>query len=144
MLVDTNILIDLALNRQPHAADAEDLLNRLAQEPGRASVAWHSISNIHYIVAHPEGDRNARAFIAGLARFLTVVPTGTDALQYALSLPMRDFEDAMQVAAADAGGASHIITRNIRDFVNSPVPAITPRQAIEMLGAGRGGGRRRR
>ena len=51
MLVDTNIIIDLALNRHPHSADAAALLNRLAQEPGRASVAWHSISNIYYIVS---------------------------------------------------------------------------------------------
>ena len=136
MLVDANILIDLALNRHPHSADAAALLNRLGQEPGRASVAWHSISNIYYIVARPQGDTAARAFIAELARFLTVVPTGTDALRYALALPMRDFEDAMQVAAADAGGVSHIVTRNIRDFAGSPVPAITAQQAIEMLGAG--------
>ena len=135
MLVDANILIDLALNREPHVADATELLNRLAREPGRASVAWHSISNIHYIVARPQGDTKARDFIADLARFLTVVPTGTDALRYALALPMRDFEDAMQVAAANAGGASHIITRNIRDFASSPVSAITARQAIALLGA---------
>ena len=136
MLVDTNIVIDLALDRHPHSSDAATLLNRLAQEPGRASVAWHSISNIYYIVSRSQGDATARALIAELARFLTVVPTGTDALRYALALPMRDFEDAMQVAAADASGASRIITRNIRDFANAPVPAITPRQAIEMLGAG--------
>ena len=137
MLVDTNIIIDLALDRHPHSADAATLLNRLAQqEPGRASVAWHSISNIYYIVSRSQGDAAARALIAELARFLTVVPTGTDALRYALALPMRDFEDAMQVAAANAGGASHIITRNIRDFADSPVPAITPRQAIAMPGAG--------
>ena len=136
MLVDTNIVIDLALDRHPYSADAATLLNRLAQEPGRASVAWHSISNIYYIVSRSQGDAAARALIAELARFLTVVPTGTDALRYALALPMRDFEDAMQVAAADAGGASHIITRNIRDFADSPVPAITPRQAIAMPGAG--------
>lgn len=136
MLVDANILIDLALDRHPHSADAAALMNRLAQEPGRASVAWHSVSNIYYIVSRTRDDAAARAFIADQARFLTVVPTGTDALRYALALPMRDFEDAMQVAAANAGGALHIITRNIRDFASSPVPAITARQAIEMLGAG--------
>ena len=136
MLVDANIIIDLALDRHPHSADAATLLNRLAREPGRAAIAWHSISNFYYIVSRAQGDAMTLSFIAGLANFLTVVPTGTDALRYALSLPMRDFEDAMQVAAADAVGASHIITRNSRDFANSPIPAITPRQAIDILGAG--------
>ena len=136
MLVDANIVIDLALDRHPHSADAAALLNRLAREPGRAGVAWHSISNIYYIVARSQGDAAARALVAELARFLSVVPTGTDALRYALALPMRDFEDAMQVAAANTGAVSHIITRNIRDFADSPVPAITARQAIEVLGEG--------
>ena len=36
------------------------------------------------------------------------------------------FEDALQVAAAMACGAQFVITRNERDFKNSPVPALNP------------------
>ena len=76
---------------------------------------------------------NARYYVAWMTDFLIVVPTGTDALLYALSLPMSDFEDAMQVAAAQAAGAPRIITRDIGDFTNSPIPAITPEQALREL-----------
>ena len=47
---------------------------------------------------------------------------------------MRDFEDAMQVAAARACGASHIVTRNARDYARSPIPAIDADEALRILG----------
>ena len=46
---------------------------------------------------------------------------------------MRDFEDALQVAAARACGAQHIVTRNFRDFDRSPIPALTPAEALHEL-----------
>ena len=103
------------------------------REPGRASVAWHAIATFYYIVSGAQDDARTRSFIGGLIDFLTVVPTGTEAVRYALSLPMADFEDAMQVSVARAAGAGYIITRNLRDFANSPIPAITPQQALETL-----------
>ena len=39
---------------------------------------------------------------------------------------MPDYEDALQAAAAQACAAQIILTRNVRDFKGSPVPAMTP------------------
>jgi hypothetical protein len=44
------------------------------------------------------------------------------ALQWGIS----DFEDALQAAAARANGAAFIISRNVKDFKLSHVPALTP------------------
>ena len=46
---------------------------------------------------------------------------------------MADFEDALQVAAARACGARHIVTRNVRDYARSPTPAVEPREALSGL-----------
>ena len=46
---------------------------------------------------------------------------------------MTDFEDAMQVAAARACGAGHIVTRNVRDYERSPIPAVSPQAALTGL-----------
>ena len=54
-------------------------------------------------------------------------------MRYAAGLPMTDFEDALQVAAARACGARYIVTRNVRDFAGSPIPAISPREALRSL-----------
>ncbi len=133
MLLDTDVLIDIALDRRPHAGPSSELLDRVERGGRRAFVAWHTLSNFYYLVTPARGDAGTRDFIAELIRFVAVAPADTAALRYALSLPMADFEDAMQVAAARACGARHIVTRNVRDFARSPIPATTPREALAQL-----------
>lgn len=91
-----------------------------------AFVAWHTLSNFYYLVRPARGGARVRDFLLDLTRFVTVAPTDTDALRYADALPLGDFEDAMQVAAAHACGARVIATRNVADFRGSPIPARSP------------------
>ena len=133
MLIDANVLIDLALNRQPYAAQARALFDRIDQVREPAFIAWHTISNVYYVVASRRSAQVAHEFIADLPSFLEVARTGTADMRYAVSLPMADFEDALQVAAARSCGARSIVTRNVRDFARSPIPAITPTEALTRL-----------
>ena len=133
ILLDTDVLIDTALDRSPHSQPASDLLDRIEYGAESAFIAWHSVSNFFYIVAPVSGGASARDFIVELTGFVSVATTDTEAVRYAAGLPMSDFEDAMQVAAARACGARHIVTRNVRDYQRSPIPAVDPREAIRLL-----------
>ncbi len=130
MLIDTDVLIDVVLDRRPHSDSASELLDRLEQGIGSAWVAWHSLSNLYYIVTPVVGKEVARHFIIELTRFMDVAETGTKDIRYAAELDMADFEDAMQVAAARACGARCIVTRNVRDYARSPISAVNTLQAI--------------
>ena len=133
MLLDTDVLIDIALDRRPHSDPAVALLDRIESTGETVFIAWHSVSNFYYLVSPSLGRRSARDFIVELTRFVQVAPADTEAIRYAASLPMKDFEDAMQVAAARACGALSIVTRNIKDYGRSPIPAISPRQALSTM-----------
>ena len=133
MLIDTDVLVGVALDRRPHSVYSSEFLERVGQAPDNAWVAWHSVSNLYYVVARDLGDEATRQFILYLINFVEVAQTNTESIRYAAALEMRDFEDAMQVAAAHACGAQHIVTRNIRDFAGSPIPAITPQEALTDL-----------
>ena len=133
ILIDTDVLIDLALDRDPHAGPASELLDYLEIRHRRAFVAWHSLSNFYYLVAPARGRQSTREFLVGLTRFLAVAPSDTDALRFAAQLPMKDFEDALQVAAARACGASFIATRNTGDYRRSPIPALSPSAVLKEL-----------
>ena len=133
MLLDTDVLIDVALDRHPHSGPASALLDRIEDGAENASIAWHSVSNLYYVVAPIRGGVNVRDFMVGLTRFVSVATTDTEAVRYAADLPMADFEDAMQVAAARACGARHIVTRNVRDYERSPIRAVDPREALRGL-----------
>ena len=133
ILLDTDVLVDVALDRLPHAEPAAELLDRIEHGAHSACIAWHSVSNLYYLVAPSTGEVSTRDFVADLTRIVTVAAADTDAIRYAAELPMPYFEDAMQVAAARACGARHIVTRNIEDYQLSPIRAVTPQEALEEL-----------
>lgn len=130
ILLDTDILIDVALDREPFSEPAAQLLDRLEQNPGKACIAWHTIANYYYLVRPAFGTIQTKDMILDLVRFTQVVKTGTQDLILATQLNMPDFEDAMQSSAALVGKAKVIATRNLNDYKNSPVPAATPADLI--------------
>lgn len=132
--LDADVLLDVALDRAPHADAAVELLTWIERHPRTAFVAWHTISNLYYLLRPVRGAGDARQFIGELADFVTISPTDTDAAWFAVVLPLADFEDAMQVAAARACGALYIATRNVKAFRQSPIPARTPAQLLKELG----------
>ena len=83
MLLDTDVLIDVALDRQPHADAAAEILDRLERGREKAFIAWHSVSNFYYLVAPSHGGPGARDFILDLTRFVAVAATDTRAVRYA-------------------------------------------------------------
>ncbi len=120
ILVDTDVLLDVALAREPHLAASADLL-RWAEAHAAAAVSWHSLPNCAYLLKS-----GGRPFLERLLRIVQVAPVGTPDARRALHLPITDIEDAFQVATALAWQADFIITRNLRHYGNSPMPALSP------------------
>lgn len=133
VLLDLDVILDSALDREPFAEASAQLLDTLEAKPGSAFIAWHSIANFYYIVTPARSRNSAKNFLAELIRFVHVAPIDTKSFQYAVKLPMRDFEDAMQVASAAACNADVIATRNLRDYRNSPIRPCNPRDLVSEL-----------
>jgi predicted nucleic acid-binding protein len=133
VLIDTDILVDVALDRAPFADASSALLDRLERLPGSGFVAWHSLSNLYYLVSPGVGKSSTKDFLVDLLGFTQVAPTTTESFMAAARLPMTDLEDAMQVAAALACKAEVIATRNLDDFKRSPVPARSPGAVLDEL-----------
>ena len=131
LLIDTDVLVDVALGREPHAAASGELLSLIEKGHAAGFIAWHSLSNFHYLLTSARGSSEAREFLRDLLLFIDVAPTSTSSASYAIGLPMRDFEDALQVSAAVACRADAIATRNIRDYAKSPVKADTPANLLK-------------
>ena len=87
ILLDTDVLVDVALDREDHADSAARLLDRVENGEVRAAVAWHSMSNLYYLVAPAHGGVRTRDFIVQLVSFVDVAKTGTEEMRYAAGLP---------------------------------------------------------
>ena len=93
ILLDTDILLDVALAREPHLAASAAVLE-WALIGGNAAVAWHTLTNCSYLL------KGGKSFLQKLLQIAEVVPVGDADARIALSLPMNDLEDAFQAAAA--------------------------------------------
>jgi hypothetical protein len=126
VLLDTDVLMDVALGRADFGPTSRSLVEWCQHRPGTAMVAWHTISNLYYLLRAALGDSFARSFLSDLLDFAGVASGGTEGVRHALNMRMNDFEDALQVAAAIASAADFILTRNIADYRGSVVPVLTP------------------
>jgi len=124
VLIDTDVLLDVALSRAPHVEKSADIL-RWAEASQSAFIAWHSIANCAYLLKDDH-----RRFLGLLLSFVTVAAVGDREARAALDYSMHDLEDALQAAAAVASGSQYIITRNLPDYRNSPIPALSPKQFL--------------
>lgn len=128
VLLDTDVLLDVALLRREFYEASARVLEWAEAEPGQAGVAWHSLSNLAYLV-RPD----ARPFLRDLLQFVEVAPVSTESARLAVEMSLGDFEDALQVASALAFGASFLITRNLAHYKRSPIPALSPAQFLEHI-----------
>lgn len=134
ILVDTDVLLDVALDRKAFVNESGAVLEWCQQTPGGALIAWHTVSNIYYILRVARSDAKGREFVADLLSFTGVASGGTESVRHALTMRITDFEDAMRVAAAMSGNADVIVTRNVVDYRHALVPTITPQEFCMRFG----------
>ena len=122
VLIDANVVFDVVEKRQPHYAASNQVLCLCRRRVLAGMVAYHTVANIFYQYGKP-----ALPFLKdSLLPHVRTVSADSPLIIQALQWGMSDFEDALQAAAAWANGATFIISRNVKDFKLSQVPALTP------------------
>jgi len=127
VFIDTNVIIDLLLDRKPFSNDSAMLFTLAKNKKIELFICAISVNNVHYILKKILGDVEAREKILTLLNYLVVISVDERVLKSALISNIKDFEDAIQIYCADdISRISFIITRNIKDFKNSTKKVISP------------------
>ena len=135
VLFDTNVILDVLLEREPFVDAAAKLFALVDNGRIRGSVCATTVTTVFYIAAKDFGQRRARDQVHGLLGLFEVAPVGRDVLDGALDIDFSDYEDAVLHEAARAAGANAIVTRNRRDFANSAIPALDPEEMLAAVAA---------
>lgn len=135
ILVDTNVVLDVVLARKPWVAEATDLLDRAARRELDGFVAAHSVTTVFYVVERERDRRTALTAIGDLLSVVGVAEVGSADFQRALTFGLKDFEDAVQVAASLRIGADFLVTRNAKDYKDAPVSVKAPGELLALLAA---------
>ena len=135
ILFDTNIIIDVFLDRKPFSEHASYLMSKVERSEITGFLCASTVTTIHYLLSKYLDKEKAIESINSLMALFEVASVNRLVIENALQSKFIDFEDAVLHESARHAGAEYIITRNIKDFKKTKIPAFTPTEFLSMLEA---------
>lgn len=133
IVIDTNIVLDILAKREPFFENSHAVILLAAQGKLSAAITANSITDIYYIMRKSMNNEALKSALRELIELLEIITVGREQCLDALELPMTDFEDALLASCAKTWDASCIVTRNIKDFVDSPIKALSPSDFVKNI-----------
>lgn len=133
VFIDTDIILDVALAREPFFSASKIVLAMAENNIIIGQLSSNCIANIYYILRKNGGDSNARKFIFNIVKYITIIAIDHQNVLEALKSRFSDFEDALQHYSAVENQCEYIITRNIEDYKSSKINVVLPEDFIKMF-----------
>lgn len=134
ILVDTNVLLDYLLCREPYESAAREIIIACEQGKIYGCIAAHTVSNMFFILRKGYSVKERKSILQSLCELFEVESIDKDKIISALTdESFSDFEDCLQKECALAFNADYIVTRNIDDFKGSKIPCIEPERFCEII-----------
>lgn len=134
ILVDTNIILDVLLKREPHSKAAQVIMTKCADREIMGYLAAHSIPNIFYVLRKEYSQEERRKFIRSLCEIFWISGLNTEKIMSAINNEQfLDFEDCLQEECAVEAMADYIVTRNPDDYMMSRIKVIEPEKFVKLL-----------
>jgi len=131
ILLDSNILLDIALNREPFAKEAFDILTLIQKNKVKGFVSALTVSHLHYIIRKNISTEKAIEFVKDVLIVFEVAGVDKLILLDAIASDFEDFEDAIQAKSAQNISLDAIVTRDSKGFVKSEINILTPREFLQ-------------
>ena len=132
VLVDTNIVLDYLLEREPYAESAKKIVVACKQQKVIGCIAAHTVSNMFFILRKTYSVEDRRTILKDICKLFDV--EGIDRLKIIQALDnsdFKDFEDCLQMQCAKSFRADYILTRNLADYRDSEIACISPEEFCE-------------
>jgi predicted nucleic acid-binding protein len=133
ILLDTNVILDVALERQPLFSKSEEVLSLAENGAFEAFISASTFSDLYYVIRKQKGRSLAFNFVDSIAEVYQIASVDRAVISLALTLGFQDFEDGIQCATASVNQLDAIVTRNAEDYTQSPVQVFTPLALIQAL-----------
>src|SRR3989338_5085861 len=116
IFVDSDILLDVLAQRDPHYTSAARFFSHVEKGEIRAYTSPLVFSNLNFILCRTRPNHPPINDLRKIRLLLSVCPIDEKILDLALSSEFTDFEDAIQYYAAIENNVDAILTRNKKDF----------------------------
>ncbi|MCM1316294.1 MAG: PIN domain-containing protein [Alistipes senegalensis] len=133
VLIDTNVILDVLCNRSEFVEDSSRVWKYCEVNQIEGYISALSVPNIVYILRKELTPQKTQQLIQQILMIFEVIDLKSSDLKNAAEMLSSDFEDAVQMCCANRIKADYIVTRNIRDFKESKVPALKPSEFLERM-----------
>jgi predicted nucleic acid-binding protein len=133
VLLDTNIIIDVALDRDPFFTDSERVVRLAELNQIKGYISATTFGDMYYVVRKTKGKDWTLQFLQRMTTICQVATVDLSIIARALNANFRDFEDAIQYSAAIGNQLEAIVTRNSQDFPMGNIQIFTPTELIQQF-----------
>lgn len=134
LFVDTNIIVDLIADRKPFSKFAINLFSLAEDNEVSLFASSHSIATTHYLLKKYMDEKSLREVLYNLLDYLTVIGIDENVIKKGLRSKRKDFENSLQIICASSiDQLDCIVTRNIKDYVDSEIPAFSPDEVLDKI-----------
>ena len=126
VLFDTNIILDVLLDRKPFVEFSSGLVSFAENKVIEGYLCATTITTIDYLVAKIHGRKRAKLIVHKLLGIFQIAEVNKDVLLLSTDSKFSDFEDAVQHFAGQLASVDSIVTRNNADFKQAEYPVYSP------------------
>jgi predicted nucleic acid-binding protein len=133
LFIDSDILLDLLLERRPFDKFTELLLEESRKNRLDTYTSALILANIHYIISKRFDKNIAKKQLRLLVGMIKTLPLEPDDIANALNSEHSDFEDTVQFYIAQKNNCDLIISRNIKHYKKFDIPVLTAADFLNTL-----------
>ncbi|KAM3098625.1 type II toxin-antitoxin system VapC family toxin [Phormidesmis sp. 146-12] len=122
ILIDTNIVLDVLLDRVPFVEEGVTLFEMVERQQVQGYIAATTVTNVFYIVRKAQGQDTALDAVHRILTALELCPIDRAVIEQAIESGLKDFEDGVQLACAQLDQMDALITRDRNDFSGVALP----------------------
>lgn len=132
LLIDTNILLDVLLKREPFYYKAVEVLELVQYDNVQEYVSAAAVTDIYYIAYKYLKDKElVRQLLKKLMGIVSIAAVSEKEIEEALELAWNDFEDSVQYVVALLNEMDGIVTRNPKDYKRADMKVWSPEQVLQ-------------
>lgn len=133
ILFDTNVVLDVLLDRDPFAGPSTRLMSLVESKGISGLLCATTITTIHYLATKVMGPKKAQNQIKDLMVLFEIAEVNRSVIEDALGAGFSDFEDAVLYQAGRHAGADAVVTRDLKGFKRSGLPVYSPDEMLVAL-----------
>ena len=133
LMIDTNIVLDVLCKRNGFYEDSLTIFKLCETKKVEGHISALSIANIVYILRKELDFNDVKQTLSLLNSIFVIDDLKQTDLLEAANREYVDFEDSLQVVNGERIKANYLITRNVKHFINTKIPVLTPSSFLKSL-----------